>query len=501
MTAPDPLRWRWAVPLALLLALPFAFVSIPPLTDVPGHIGRFAVQTAPAGDPLWRLFGFHWTLTLNLASDAVVQLLHPLGIVPVVWILCAATPVLTALSVVAIARVCNPRGTAALPWALLFVWNFPFLWGFLNFALTAAFALIAFAAWVALASRSRWRAALFLIVTPLLLIGHGVAGVTAVGLIVGHAAGHPRDWRSALHRLIQTWPPVVATVLTLIVWKAVGAGDGGPTVWLPHRKVEAVVEMLRDQNAVLDIGSVIACALVWGLGQHWGARTRAVGPLFVLIALFVLTPSLLSGSDRIDTRLAPPIAMVAFAVQDWSAVAPRRRRVAILAGWTLLAVRLGVTTVSFAGYGERYAHELTALDHLPRGARVLTLTEMSCGWSSRRLEHLANLATLYRGAWVNSHWAIGGVQLLAVRFRPSPDYAADPSQLVWPEACIDRRLPAAVQDRRTVAETLPRLPLGRVDYLWLVDARLPAGHADAHLRPVWRSDVSALYAVRTAPSP
>ena len=486
------LRWRWAGPIALLFALPFLFVTVPPLTDVPGHLGRFAVQTAPAGAALGRYYGFHWTLTLNLASDLLVRLLHPLGIERVVWALCAATPVLTALGIVAVARVLNPHGGHALPWALLFVYNFPFLWGFLNWSLTAAGALIAFAAWGALEDRPRWRAALFVVVTPLLLIGHGVAGVVAVAMIVGHALAGGCGWRQ-LRRL---WPPVVAAVVTLAVWKAIGAADGGPTVWLPYRKAEAVLTALKDQNAVLDIASVAACALVWWLGRRWGARTpaAAAGPLLVVIALFVATPSLLSGSDRIDTRLAPLIPMLAFAVQDWSAVPVRRRRAVVAVGVALLVVRLGVTTASFDGYRDRYARELAALDHVPIGARVLNLTQVDCrysGWRSHRLEHLAALATLRRGAWVNANWQIGGLQLLDIRYRPSPDFYRDPSQLVWPAHCVDPALPFAARDRHLLGEVLPRLPLDRVDYLWVMDARLPP---DPRLRPVWRDDVSTLYA-------
>ena len=487
------LSWRTASPLALLFVLPFLFVSIPPLTDVPGHLGRFAVQTAPAGDPLFRYFGFRWTLTFNLASDAVVQLLHPIGPLPVVWVLCAVTPVLTALGIVAVARVLNPRGAHALPWALLFVYNFPFFWGFLNWSLTAAGALLALAAWVAMAAVPRARAALFLLVTPLLLIGHGVAGVVAVGLIVGHAAGGAPDGRRA--RLARTWPVVLAAAATIAVWKLIGASGGGLTVWLPYRKAEAVLMMLRDQNALLDVGSVVASAVIWWLGRRWGARTApaAIGPLAVVVALFLLTPSLIGGSDRIDTRLAPLIAMLAFAVQDWSAVPRRRRRAVVACGWALLAVRLAVTTVSFAGYDRRYAAELAALDHVRARARILTLTQVDCGragWRSQRLEHLAALVTPLRRAW-----AIGGVQLLTVRYRPAPAYASDPSQLVWAAPCIDARLPFAARDRHGLAETLPRLPLDRVDYLWLIDARLPAGHTDPRLRPVWRDDISALYAI------
>lgn len=504
------LRWPWAMLLAAAAILPFLFVRIPPLGDVPGHMGRFAVQTAPAGSGLFGYFGFHWALTLNLASDAIVQLLYPvLGVERVVWWLCALTPVLTVIGLLWLARRLNPCGAHALPWALLFVYNFPFLWGFLNFALTAALGLIAFAAWLALAVRPRVRAALFLVATPLLLIGHGVAGVVTLGWIAGHAV-----WDRGLHRrrggsraavdgLLPLWPLVVAAVATLAVWKTIGVGDGGHLVWLPYRKFDAILMMLRDQNVAFDVGSVVACGVVWLLGHRWGARLRggAAGPVIVTIALLVLTPSLIGGSDQIDTRLAPLVPMLAFALQDWSGVAPARRRGVAIAGAVLLGLRFATTTASFVAYDDRYGRELAALDHVARGTRVLNLSWDDCGiagWRSARTEHLANLATLRRGAWVNAHWSIGGLQLLEVRYRPSTAYDRDPSQLIWPAHCVQVERAFADRDSHMLMETMPRLPLGRVDYLWLVGAKLPPTYRDPRLRRVWSDDASELYATRGA---
>ena len=316
-----PLRWPAGVMLAGLLAAPFLLTTIPPLTDVLGHAGRFAVQTAPSGDPLFRYFDFRWKLTLNLASDVLVQLLSPLiGVLPAVRLLCALTPMLTALGLIAIARLVNARGAYALPWALVFVINFPFLWGFLNFSLTAALALIAFAGWIALAAKPMRRAIIFLGTTPLLLIGHGVAGVTSVGLIIAYTLGHGGSLSSnrwsheTLKGLASTWSPLAATVATLVAWKVWGAPADGATLWLLYRKGEALLMMARDQNMLLDIGTVAAALGVAIFGWWQGAWLRggpAAALLFVAF-LFVATPSLISGSDRIDTRLAPMIPMLFF---------------------------------------------------------------------------------------------------------------------------------------------------------------------------------------------
>lgn len=502
------LRWPVIVALALLAAAPFLLTPLPPLTDIPGHIGRFSVQTASPGDALLRFYGFHWTLTLNLASDALVELLHPLAeVVPLVWLMCALTPLLSVLGIAGIARQLNPRGAWTFPWALLFVYNFAFLYGFLNFTLTLGLVLIAVAAWLALRDRTGVRALLFLLATPTVLIGHGVAGFVLIVLIVGYHVGEAvrarrvTGVRAIGSILLPLWPLLVSGAATVLVWRMTGARGGGPTAWLLDRKLDAVVTMLRDQDMALDVGSVFCCALVTIVGFRSGARLRggAAGMVLGLIALFIVTPSLISGSNRIDTRLAPVIALLALALLDWSAVERRRRRAVLLTGVALLAARFSVTVVSFERYRQRYALEMQALPHIPTGARVLNLARVDCGWRgwrSQRLEHLGSLATTTRRAWVNAHWSIDGLQLLEVKYRASPAYASDPSQLVWPAHCIDPSVPFAARDHHTLLESMPRLPLGRVDYLWLIGERLPAGYRDTRLERIWHDDISELYRTR-----
>lgn len=502
-------RWSTALVFGCVAVLPFLFTAIPPLTDVPGHLGRFAVQTAPTGDPLLRYYGFHWLLVLNLASDLIVQLLYPsIDLLPLSWMICASTAFLTAFGITAIARLTNQQGATAIPWALLFVFNYPFLWGFLNFTLTFALSMLAFAAWMAL---DRWplpRALLFVAVPPMLLIGHGVAGIVGIGLIVSYTLGESafvfsdRPIRTLVQSSLPVLPSVGATLATLLLWKLFAAPDKGQTLWLFKRKTEALLMMLRDQNRFLDVGTVAACLVVGFAGWRWGARFRrgAAASLLFVTTVFIATPSLISGSDRIDTRLAPLIPMLFFAMQDWSEVRPRHRRLVMSAGFLLLVLRLAVTTASFAEYDRDYHLELTALQHVPRGARILNLAEVDCveaSWRSHRLEHLSNLATLVRGAWVNSQWSIDGLQLLKVRYQPSPDYFRDPSQLIWPARCVDFHDPLPHRVRHTLDEAVATLPLDRADFLWLVRARLPLNERDPRLRLIWADDISELYAIGT----
>jgi len=501
------LRLHIAATVSFLAAIPVLLTRIPPLTDVPGHIGRLSVQTAPAGDGVLRYFTFHWAFTLNLACDLIVQLARPvLGVVSTMWLLSAATPALTVIGIFAIARATNARGAYALPWSLLFVFSLPFLWGFLNYTFTSAWALIAFSVWLTLDHRRGLRAALFLLVIPLLLIGHGVAGIAGVTMIVGHVLGEHlvhrpfRRSRDTIRNLTVLWPIMFAAAITLATWKAVGSSEAGSTFWFLHRKPASIIHLLQDQNMVFDIACILCCMLVFTAGWRWGAKLRSgpAGAVIAMIVLFVLAPGLLGGSDEIDMRVAPLIPMLAFAMQDWSSVRPDRRRIILLAGFVLLGARFGITTASFIRYDQRYQRELSALDHVPRGARILNLSQVECdSWRSERLEHISNLATTFRGAWVNSHWSLSGIHLLEVKYKPSATYYNDPSQIIFPDPCAYPIVKPYAKYRRaqSIRQAIGTLPLNAVDYLWIVNSKLPAGYHNDRLRRVWATDQSELYRI------
>lgn len=506
------LRWPLALLIALAFALPFLFVSIPPLIDVPGHIGRMAIAAAPAGGPLDAYFSFRWLLVLNLGGDLIVEVLRrPLGLIPAVWLVCALVPVLTAAGVIAVARTLNPRGAYGLPWALIFVFNWPFFYGFLNYSLTAALALLAFALWVRIADRPSLRAALFVILPPLLMVSHAIGGLLLVAMIGGYEIGHrdgwsPKRWRwPLLTDLLRTLWPLLGVTLAVVLWLGLGQASGGRTEWLFARRPEAMLMALRDQNIWFDIASLVAAFGVLILGRLWGARWLGgtAGPAIALLILWLAAPALITTADRIDARLAPMIPLLALTLQDWSGVSPGRRRAIAIAGALLLAARLAVTTAGFVGYERSYTSELAALDHVQPGARILNFTGGECklaDWRQHRLDHLSNLATPLRDAWVNSHWVIDGVNSLKVRYRPGPDHWRDPSEVVFPERCIDMAKPADQRGRKTIGEALARAPVARVDYLWLINTKLPADYAGPPLNRMWSNGKSELYVVRLVPN-
>ncbi|QDX27513.1 hypothetical protein FPZ54_16890 [Sphingomonas suaedae] len=500
---PLMLRWPSIVGFALAAILPFLFVSIPPLADVPGHMGAFAVQVAPTDSPLFRDFGFDWKLTLNMASQLAIELLAPpLGLFTATWLLSALSPLITVVGLLAVSRRLNSGAPASLPWALIFIYNIAFLMGFLNFTLATGLALCAFAAWIGLDGRRTVRALLFLLVVPSLMIAHAQGGAFLVVWISSwelcRAEGwRPRKWGVNLLRdmAMRLWPLGTAILPVLL-----SASAPGPTTLPVFRKFRMIFETVHDQSAFLDISTVVASLVVLAIGLYRGARYShgSAGPVIATTALFFISPGRLSGTDFVDLRIAPYAFLLALALLDWRTVDLRTRRWVMVAGALLLALRLGVTTISFGHYERSYNSELAAIEKIRPGSRVMNLSLVDCdivGWRSPRTEHLANLVTPLRNAWTNAHWALPNVHMLQIRFAPG-DYARDPSHLVRPDRCVDYTVPFQKRGRHGLVETMPHLPLQEVDYLWLVGVQLPDGVRDERLNRIWQNGKSELYEVR-----
>ena len=76
-TGDDSAFWweqRWALLAFMLLAtVPLLWPDIPPLVDLPGHMGRYRVQLDFAGSPeLQQFYRFEWALIGNLGVDLLV---------------------------------------------------------------------------------------------------------------------------------------------------------------------------------------------------------------------------------------------------------------------------------------------------------------------------------------------------------------------------------------------------------------------------------------------
>ena len=523
---PTPRAW-WEHPalvaVALLLcALPLAWPNLPPLTDLPGHLGRYHVREAIEHSPVLQSFyRYEWRLIGNLGVDLlVIPLSALLGLEPATRLVAMAIPVLTAAGFLWTAREVHGRLPPTAWFAPPLAYNYAFLFGFVNFALSMALALLGFAWWLRLGRqrRLRLRAAAFVPLSLLIWLAH-VYGWALLGLLA-FAAEAAKQWESSGKAGAASGPagaesdrgtrvfaagwhaglaclPLALPMLLILLWRS---GDpGGETApWFDLRQKWLWLEMvLRDRWEAWDLGSLIVLDLILLLGLVWRRRLQYAPTLFLaailLGGMFVALPRVIFGSNYADMRLLPyAIAVGILGIRLRTPVDGRGGRagtVLAAAGLAFFAARTAATTASFHLYDRDYDRELAALDHVPRGARLVSFVTMPCvkAWARDRREHLPAMALVRRDAFANDQWSMAGAQPLTVIY-PAGAFATDPSQIVFDRPCPGER-------SLTLAQALAGFPRDRFDYVWLIrparfDPALTTG-----LAPVWRDGPSALYRV------
>lgn len=490
-----------ALALVLVSALPLLWPDVPGMVDLPGHMGRYRVQLELANSPdLQQYYDFRWALIGNLGIDLLVEALAPLiGLEAAVKLIILAIPPLTVGGLLWVAREVHGRIPPTAFFALPFAFNFPFFFGFANFALAMALALNAFALWLRLGrlERVRLRAALFVPISVLLWVVHafgwGTLGVLAFSAELVRQFDRGRNifyagLRAGLHCLSLT--PPVALVL---IWRS---GAGGSTAdWFNWQAKGNWLKMvLRDRWYAFDLAAlgIVWAVLVGALFSRKLTYSRNLGASAIFLSIvFVLLPRIVFGSAYADMRLAPylfAIALVAIRFTDRATAGFARALVA--AGLAFFLVRTTATTVSLYLYDRDYDRELAALDHVPRGARMVSFVGRSCvePWAMSRLLHLPAMAIVRRHAFSNDQWTMVGAQLLTVHYMKGWPFIRDASEIVTLRRCRG-------EIWRTIDQSLATFPREAFDYVWLIqpppyDPRLTQG-----LQPVWRNGRSVLYRV------
>ena len=508
--ARHPYQWwehRWAIfAFVLVSTIPLWWPDVPPIVDLPGHMGRYRVQLDLANSPeLQRYFEFQWALIGNLGVDLIVQALGPtFGIEPVVKAVVICIPALTAAGLLLVAREVHGRVPPTAIFALPFAFNYPFLFGFVNFALSMALALLALALWLRLGRQERWglRIAIFLPLSCLLWLCHAF-GWGALGLMAFSAELVRRfdqtgkfflaGWRTGLHCLALA-PPVIL----MLAWRS---DAGGSTFdWFNwEAKLVWLQRVLMDRWAWFDQLSllVIIALLIWVLASKRLTFSRNLGAsaLFML-AVFLILPRVVFGSAYADMRMAPYIFAIALIAIRLPEGHLKLSRMLALAGLVFFGVRTAATTASFYLFDQTYDRELAALEHIPAGAPVVSFIGRPCQepWGMTRLHHLPAMAIVRRNAFANDQWTMAGAQLLTSNYPPGGRFVRDPSQIVTSARCPG-------EDWLTIEASLERFPRDAFDYAWLIDPPSYDPALAAGLTEVWRDGTSVLYKVDRGVTP
>jgi hypothetical protein len=467
--------WFWFL-LAIASTMPFVVAPLPMMPDYFSHIGRYHVMNHGAGSPyLSQYYSYHWQLIGNLGVDLLmVPLGHLFPTETAATIAAGAIPPLTIAGIYAVATAVWGRVEAPALLALPFVYTYSFLFGFVNYHLALALALLTFALWI---RSARWPlAARLAIGIPLALmvwVAH-VAGwavlMVAIGcfeLVAVRRSG--ASWPKALLVAGLRVAPVAAPLALTFAWRGSTGTATAPLLYDFRLKAAWLFVVLKSENRWLDIATVLALGVAAAallLIRSFRRDLRVLLGALALAIFFVALPTVLFGSFYADERLLPALAILLFL--GCAVPAGRSRTLVVALGLSLFTVRLAATTAGWYQRGNDAVQDLAALDPIPRGSRIAVIATPSyCeSWQLHGREQLPGLAIVRREAFVDSEWDAAGAQLMQPIYNLGRGFNDTTStRLIGKRrSCQGRPLEVILSD----------LPQGRFDYVWAFDAPAPA---------------------------
>jgi hypothetical protein len=459
----------------LLAAVPLLYPPLPPLVDLLGHMGRYRVQLdLDHSIYLQRYYEFEWSLMGNLGVDLLVALLAPLlGLEPAVKLIVITIPMATVAGMLWVAREVHHRLPPTVMFALPFAYGHHFLFGFVNFSLSVALALLAFGLWLRLGRLRRYklRALLFVPISVVVWLCHafgwGMLGLLAVSAEVVRNHDDGRGWWRSLLRAGLHVAALSLPLLLMLAWR--DKSGGATEDWFNWtNKIFSLRTVLRDRWRIWDMLSFVVpmVVIIFAIVHPRLTLSRMLSvTALVLAATFAMLPRIIFGSAYADMRLVPFLfAFALLAIRFRDAPDKAVARVLAYAALAFLLARTASVTWSLAIAANDQRGYLAALDKVPMGARVLSLTGVRCedrSWPMWRNGHLGGLVIVRRHGLVNNHWENPGAKLLTNKYLPAGDFRYDPSQLVRDPSC-------PLIHATPINRQLARFPRDAFDYVWMV---------------------------------
>jgi len=465
---------------ALLVAVPFLSVNLPPITDLPQHLSqvRLLHETLANPDGPYRIQWFT-PYILSYLPLTLAWLLSPTESAGRIAMLALALAWTLAIHGLALKR---ERSAAAAVLACAFFYNHATYWGFYSFAMGWPAFCVWFLLTVRPASRFRPRdALLFLGTAALLYLSHALWLAAGTGWFLLRALVARAPVRTSGLQLVSFAP----VLLVAAVWfpELSAAGFSSPTRWVvtPTGRlsfswlVDATLGGLHGPVEYALVGAVaVWIALV--IHQHRGRLATAIDRDLCLAALYFLAlalvlPNLFQNTIAFASRWAP-LAVIALVLglpaPAWPRVHRNAAALAVVAGFIL------ATSVAWVRFEQdEYSGLPQSLAALPPHSRVIGLDYVRTSSRVKGRPFLQGFAyaQVARGGELNFSFAEFAPMAVVYRTPRRPpwtrglEWHADwlkPSDL----RSFDYALVNATAQGHAWLETLPELALGTREGRW-----------------------------------
>ncbi len=411
--------------LLVVAAMPMLAVTVPQASDYPNHLARMHVfSEIGRGTPLDRYFRVDWRWIGNLGVDLPVVMLAPLfGVETAARLISALIAPLTVIGIAMLSRSVHGRVTGSALLALPFVFAQPFLFGFINYCLAVAVALIVAALWNTTVRRTPLRLAGFAIAATFVWTAHLMGWAILLLLVAGSELAQVRRARDLLARALAA-TPLLAPVIPLVLWRSSG---GGQPYWqdpaILTSKFMNFVTVLKGLWLPFDLAmtaiiGLLAIVAVLSAGGRRLEPRLATGAGLLLVAALLL-PTKIFESWAADLRLTSVAVMVAITAIG-PATSPQREKLLTLIGAALFVTRVGWTTVQWYRADRLLTARLAVLDAVPAGSRVGFLSVDTSGkvpWTLTPDRKLGGYAVTRRDSFTNSLFQTPGSEVMVFR-RP-----------------------------------------------------------------------------------
>jgi hypothetical protein len=409
----------------LLALIPVLTTPIPAMSDYLNHLARMYVLAGQGkASPFYQV---DWHFYPNLAMDLTVPGLGRwIGVELATRLFLLASQILVVTGSMAIERQVKGRTQIAGIVAILYLFNPPFAWGFLNFEGALGVALWGIAAWLAIRQKA-WPISLGVhtLFVAALFAGHmfalGLYGAT-LGL---HELWCHRYERGPLLHLVATGALLAAPAAALLVaMRAMGGSVGGDLNewWLALKPLWFFLLMNGDSTIVSVVGSLVLFGLVYAMVKRGEIVVLQSGAWLVggFAVLFFAIPGRLFNTAFADVRVLVGAVLV---LPAFLSVEFRDRRMARIAA----AVVVGLTVVNvvtvervWQRYQPIYRAMIASFERLPPGVRLLVAHTGETDDPPFRdladyaIFHAPTLAVPYAGAFVPTLFTTKGKQPLVV---------------------------------------------------------------------------------------